>query len=300
MIQNQAPAAGPDSGLDVDKQIQEGIAAFMQSQDPAIAVQVCTMLAEVMGIAPNVDPYGQGQAPAATSVQPEAGAQPMARSGMKLYRIGGRIRTFGKGGPIDEAKKKSNGSTISAPVPKDESKTTKHDHVTKYRGDLEKTGVMKAYDFTRKDFDQFTNESAGPIWDAPDKVLKLARDKFEKNPTLFSTTIGDVSGVNAQTTPAALLARKRAGFGEDNSMSTVDGNDIFMDPDNQAPEISINPKIVSAKPVVKSTPKIIPRDPGVPQLHSYESWQKPKGEAVKPIVEGRKTTFYKPPAKRKK
>jgi len=94
-----APEQGaPSGGLDIEGQIRDGVTAFMQSQDPAIAVEVVTMLAESMGIAPEVDPYAeQGGAPAEGG-SPEApamgGAPTIARKGAKIYRIGGKIVTM--------------------------------------------------------------------------------------------------------------------------------------------------------------------------------------------------------------
>lgn len=95
---------GPGAGLDIDGQIRSGVEAFQQSQDPAIAVEVVNMLAEVMGIAPAFDPYAEDQSVPAAS----AGAVPMANTGMRFYKRGGKfvVKKFANGGGVDPAPKK--------------------------------------------------------------------------------------------------------------------------------------------------------------------------------------------------
>jgi hypothetical protein len=88
-----AQAAPAEGGLDIEGQIRDGVSAFMQSQDPAIAVEVVTMLAEMLGIAPNIDPFQDQAAMPGQSAGTAApmGDPMMAKRGMKIYRIGGRI-----------------------------------------------------------------------------------------------------------------------------------------------------------------------------------------------------------------
>lgn len=76
-----------DPNIDLEGQVRDGVQAFVQSQDPAIAVEVVNMLAQMMGIAPEIDPFASdAQAPA---VEQEI---PMARRGMRMYRYGGSLR----------------------------------------------------------------------------------------------------------------------------------------------------------------------------------------------------------------
>lgn len=87
-----APPAGPDQAAGMDPQIVEGVQAFVQSQDPQIAVQVVNMLADMLGL---------NQAPASPMTSPEAPQQtqapvaPMGRRGMKVpvHANGGKIKT---------------------------------------------------------------------------------------------------------------------------------------------------------------------------------------------------------------
>lgn len=106
MTQNmpsQPPApefdGGEQPGGNIEAQIKEGVQAFMQSQDPAIAVEVVKMLAQEMGIAPEVDPYGDESQQAPQPMQPQGpsgagGGQemPMGRMGMKIFKKGGKIK----------------------------------------------------------------------------------------------------------------------------------------------------------------------------------------------------------------
>lgn len=118
------PAQQPqDQGLDVEGQIRAGVEAFMQSQDPAIAVEVVNMLGQMMGIAPEIDPYAnQQQAPIQQDqpqqAQPDAGQIPMARNGMRIYRRGGKIPSYATGGetdPKDKSKKSPAETSTSSP-----------------------------------------------------------------------------------------------------------------------------------------------------------------------------------------
>jgi hypothetical protein len=79
-----------DSAPDFDQQISDGVQAFVNSGDPAIAVEVCNMLAQQMGLAPEQDFFGdQGADPnAAATAQPSVEA---ARGGTRIYRKGGKI-----------------------------------------------------------------------------------------------------------------------------------------------------------------------------------------------------------------
>jgi hypothetical protein len=99
-MQPAAPAS-PEGGLDIEGQVREGVEAFMASQDPVIAVEVVTMLAEMLGVAPEIDPFGQEpQAPMTQTGQVPAGAQ-----GMRFYRKGGKVaKKFGNGGETDDKK----------------------------------------------------------------------------------------------------------------------------------------------------------------------------------------------------
>lgn len=68
-------------GGDIQAQIQQGVQAFMESQDPAIAVEVVKLLASQMGMAPEVQPFEEA-APA-----PAKGAE----QGVPLFKKGGSI-----------------------------------------------------------------------------------------------------------------------------------------------------------------------------------------------------------------
>lgn len=83
-------AQSADQGVDLEGQIKEGVMAFIQSQDPAIAVEVVNMLAESMGIAPELDPYSQDQSLQA----PQPQQVPAGANGMRLrmFRKGGKMK----------------------------------------------------------------------------------------------------------------------------------------------------------------------------------------------------------------
>jgi hypothetical protein len=72
-----AGAPPPAEGQGGSDPLMEGVQAFMQTQDPQIAVQVVMMLAEQMGLG------GGGQAPAPSGGQPP---MPMGRNGMTISR----------------------------------------------------------------------------------------------------------------------------------------------------------------------------------------------------------------------
>lgn len=95
--QGGAPMSAPDQGLDLDAQVQSGLEAFAQSQDPAIAVEICNMLIQMYGIAPEVDPYAGMDAQMGMPQE----QMPMAKAGMRIYKNGGKIRKYAPGGPID-------------------------------------------------------------------------------------------------------------------------------------------------------------------------------------------------------
>lgn len=85
--QGGAPAGAP--GAEGDP-IMQGVQAFMETQDPQIAVEVVTMLAEQMGLsaaAPAPAPGGNGGMGAGPAQAPAPA--PMGRNGMtvkpKLY-----------------------------------------------------------------------------------------------------------------------------------------------------------------------------------------------------------------------
>lgn len=94
--QGGAPASNPDTGQDLDGQVQAGLQAFAQSQDPQIAVEICNMLVQMYGIMPESDPYAEQ---AATSDVP-VDQVPMARKGIKIYKNGGKVRKYAVGGPV--------------------------------------------------------------------------------------------------------------------------------------------------------------------------------------------------------
>ena len=99
-----------DPNIDLEGQVRDGVQAFVQSQDPAIAVEVVNMLAQMMGIAPDIDPFAsEAQAPA---VEQEV---PIARRGMRLrmYRRGGIISKYRKGGEGPASSKGGKGSASS-------------------------------------------------------------------------------------------------------------------------------------------------------------------------------------------
>ncbi len=104
--------------MDIEGQIKDGVIAFMQSQDPAIAVEVVKMLAEMMGVAPELDPYSD-RSQAATPAQGQQA--PMARNGLRfrMYAKGGKIKKYANGGDTDPDPKKNPApaDTTQAPPP---------------------------------------------------------------------------------------------------------------------------------------------------------------------------------------
>ncbi len=115
-IGGQMPAqsqVAQDQGLDFEGQLQDGVSAFMESQDPAIAIEVVTMLAQMMGIAPEIDPYQGGEALQNQPAGEYPGKQqavtqvPMGRNGMKIYKAGGKI---------DPSKKKPTKPPVEQPI----------------------------------------------------------------------------------------------------------------------------------------------------------------------------------------
>lgn len=106
-----APLGPADEGMDLDAQVKSGLEAFVQSQDPAIAVEVCNMLAQMYGIAPEVDPYA-GMDAGMGAPQEQV---PTAAQGARIYKNGGKIRKFAPGGiasgPGDPKKPATKGQT---------------------------------------------------------------------------------------------------------------------------------------------------------------------------------------------
>lgn len=100
---SNAPAS-PNGGSDPEGQIREGVKAFQQSQDPAIAIEVVNMLAQMMGIAPEYDPYAQGQ-PEQPQPQAQEQAIPQGGNGMRFYAKGGKIQKMEVGGEITDPPK---------------------------------------------------------------------------------------------------------------------------------------------------------------------------------------------------
>jgi hypothetical protein len=74
-----APTPPQGQGIDLEGQLQDAVLSFVQSQDPAIAVEIANTLAEMMGIAPGIDPYSDQQQSA-----PDQGGIPIYKSGGKL------------------------------------------------------------------------------------------------------------------------------------------------------------------------------------------------------------------------
>jgi hypothetical protein len=114
---NEGAATQPDAGIDIESQIHDGVVAFMQSQDPAIAVEVITMIASMMGIAPQVDTFAQqAPAPMASPVgAPVPSQTPMGGNGMRMYRAGGKVlKNNGEEKP-DPKKKKGTTTQLVEP-----------------------------------------------------------------------------------------------------------------------------------------------------------------------------------------
>lgn len=79
-----APEDEMGGGEGPEAQIAQGVQAFLESQDPQIAVEVVMMLAEQMGMAPGgmpEEPAGAGMPPGG---DPMGGGMPMARHGGKF------------------------------------------------------------------------------------------------------------------------------------------------------------------------------------------------------------------------
>lgn len=78
-----AGSAPPEEqGGDIEGMIMEGVQAFMETQDPEIAVQVVMMLAETMGLGGG----GEGG--------PQAAPDPMQGQGMPMAKHGGKFGFF--------------------------------------------------------------------------------------------------------------------------------------------------------------------------------------------------------------
>lgn len=73
------PAEAPQQGGDPMQMLVEAAMAAVQNQDPNMAMEVCMMLLELVGVAP-------GQAP----VGAPAEGQPVFRKGGKMKRKGAR------------------------------------------------------------------------------------------------------------------------------------------------------------------------------------------------------------------
>jgi hypothetical protein len=88
------PGMGGDMGQDagaggIDPQIVQGVQAFMETQDPQIAVEVVMMIAELLGLQqPQQSPEMM-----APEGQQQMGMPPMGRRGM-------RVPSYGKGGKL--------------------------------------------------------------------------------------------------------------------------------------------------------------------------------------------------------
>lgn len=211
----QVQQTTPDAGLDIESQIRDGVAAFMQSQDPAIAVEVVTMIASMMGLAPNVQPY-TNQAPTATvAPTPPVGAPslPMGQNGMRMYKRGGKIAA--RGTKFDPPGKGTNRSTDETPELKKNDKILPKDKypdgVKQWEGyelvevDLGATNNRNAYipgqgkkvpgkPIVRKDFDSYQNSVEDGIPDLTSEfnlnkdgysdVHQSADSEFHKNPNL--------------------------------------------------------------------------------------------------------------------
>lgn len=93
--------APPEEGGDVEAMIAEGVQAFMETQDPEIAVQVVMMLAESMGLAGGQGPQG---APAGGDPMAGGGA-PAPSGGMPMAKNGGKFGWFGNEGIASDFQK---------------------------------------------------------------------------------------------------------------------------------------------------------------------------------------------------
>lgn len=74
------PAEAPQQGGDPMQMLVEAAMAAVQNQDPNMAMEVCMMLLELVGVAPGQTPVGA----------PAEGAQPVFRKGGKMKRKGAR------------------------------------------------------------------------------------------------------------------------------------------------------------------------------------------------------------------
>jgi hypothetical protein len=250
-----SPAAAPQEGIDVEGQIRQGVEAFMQSQDPAIAVEVVTMLAEMMGIAPQLDPYAQQAEQMAPAPAPAGGGVPMGSSGMRFYRKGGVIKRYKKGGKIN--KYEHGGPHDNDPVGQESANR----YLKDYRADLEKADALR--DFLSMSRDEWSNSQSLPDDHPWYKVTRDVRqsigDAFDKNPDLDGVDAGFLR-YGAVTKD---LARKIGDIGYDplRSSGTITGNFRYK----QKAEMS-NPQTSELPPVLFSTPnppipKTRPSDP---------------------------------------
>jgi hypothetical protein len=87
----EVPQEGGGEGGDMEAMLAEGVQAFMETQDPEIAVQVVMMLAEAMGLS-----EGAGAPPAGPPQ--ETTSAPMAKNGGKFGWFGseGNLTDFHK------------------------------------------------------------------------------------------------------------------------------------------------------------------------------------------------------------
>lgn len=180
---------GMDQGLDLDQQIADGVQAFVNSGDPAIAIEVVQMLAQQMGLAPEADFFGGEQAdPMAATAGAPAGV-PAASGGMRIYRNGGKIRV-----------KKLAAGGVAGPGPKGKT----------YKRTLPSLGAnanAQRNVFTPADFNQ-GGVQLRPTTQGQGTQLRENKGKtnFRRNIQAVGMAGGDVSQVGGYVLPSGAVA----------------------------------------------------------------------------------------------
>lgn len=278
---------GTDQGLDLEKQIQEGVAAYQQSKDPAIAVQVVEMLAEVMGIAPEIDPYAQAPAQG-QAIAPQEQIQPgaeMASHGMKIYRIGGKIKKFAKGSKVDPPSKDSKKRTIDKSL---DWKDTPDNIQPELMTDIENRKAGSSHIFSRADFEAFEKGEMNPDNSFLDEGLlgghrKRILEEFRNAPPELDQIYA--YDWNLSLTPQMRINGKDYGQTGNGSQFSVASRGYKKPseqptPENNVPEIeldSITPD--TTIPTIVPAPSVAPKPSG--KISKYTAPKSGKGYRYK-------------------